>query len=306
MEKANFVTLDSSLPLSQHPVKRKDTAGQTAAKVGKNTGFYVAILVLACFFLFPFFVMICISLLTDGDVFLQVLISPSHTIEIGNYIAILTPGSNYIRYLLNSLLVAAICTVGIPVVSSLCAFGFSKCKFHGRDAMFSVVLATLMIPGVISIMPLYAIYSKLGWINTLFPLWVPSLFGGGATNIFLMRQFFRGIPDDVLSAAKIDGASTLRLYWQFCIPLCIPVMLYVGYTSFVGAWNNFAAPMMYIYEPAKYTLALGVYYDFGPPSTSYANAAMAAGAVMTLPCIVLFIIFQRYLIEGVSVTGLKG
>lgn len=291
---------------SPSPVNNAD-AKKRANAIGKRTLFYVVTLILACFFLFPFFVMVCISLLSDADVLQQVLFSPQRIIDFSNYITILTPGANYIKYLLNSLFVALICAVGIPLVSSLCAFGFAKMRFHGRDVMFSIVLATLMIPSVISLIPLYAIYSRLGWINTLYPLWVPSLFGGGAANIFLMKQFIRGIPDDVLNAAKIDGAGTFRLYAGFCLPLCVPVLLYVGYQSFVGAWNNFAAPMMYLEPGSKYvTLALGLYYDFGPPSSAYANAAMAAGAVMTLPCIVLFIFFQKYLIEGVSVTGLKG
>ncbi|MCI8458778.1 MAG: carbohydrate ABC transporter permease [Clostridia bacterium] len=294
-------------PLSEIPPARKPGKGERAQKIGKRSAFYLGALLLACFFLFPFFVMICISLLSDADVYLQVLFSPEGIVEIGNYLAILTPGADYMRYVANSLMVSAICAVGIPLVSSLCAFGFSKLHFHGRDVMFSVVLGTLMIPSVVTMLPLYAIYVKLGWVDTLFPLWVPSLFGGGATNIFLMRQFFRGIPDDVIAAAKIDGAGTFRLYWQFCLPLCIPVMLYVGYMSFVGAWNNFAGPMMYLGKNSQWmTLALGLYYDFGPPSGSLSNAAMAAGAVMTLPCIVLFIFFQKYLIEGVSVTGLKG
>lgn len=296
----------TELPASETPSEKKPSSKKSAKKVGKSIAFYLGVLLLSCFFLFPFFVMICISLLPDADVYLGVLFSESHVIEIGNYTAILAVKSNYMRYFFNSLLVSAICAVGIPFVSSLCAYGFTKMHFRGRDAMFSVVLATLMIPSVVTMLPLYAIYVKLGWVNTLYPLWVPSLFGGGATNIFLMKQFFRGIPDDVIAAAKIDGAGTFRIFVQLCLPLCIPVLLYVGYTSFVGAWNNFAGPMMYLNKNSSWTtLALGLYYDFGPPSGALSNAAMAAGAVMTLPCLVLFVFFQKYLIEGVSLTGLK-
>lgn len=267
---------------------------------------YLGLLLLACFFLFPFFVMVCLSILTDGEVVQQVLISPTGTIEIGNYVSILSVGSDYLRYLSNTLKVSLILAIGVPFASSLCAFGFAKLNFHGRDAVYSVVLGTLMIPGVVTLVPLYVVYAKLGWINTLYPLWVPSLFGGGATNIFLMRQFMKGIPNDLMSAAKIDGANVFCVYVKICLPLCVPIFLYVGYQSFVGGWNNFIGPMTYLENGSKYvTLALGLYYDYGPVSNSYANSAMAAGVVMTLPCVILFIFFQKYLIEGCAVTGLK-
>ncbi len=275
-------------------------------KIVKRIVLYVCLALLCCFFLFPFFVMVCLSLLTDGDVVQQVLFSPSGVIEIGNYVSILTVGSDYLRYFWNSLQVSLILAVGIPLVSSLCAFGFAKLRFHGRDVVYSIVLGTLMIPSVVTLVPLYVLYSMFGWINTLLPLWVPSLFGGGATNIFLLRQFMKGIPDDLINAAKIDGASVFRIYLTICMPLCVPILLYVGYQSFVGGWNNFIGPMTYLENGSKYvTLALGLYYDYGPVSNSYANSAMAAGVVMTLPCIILFIFFQKYLIDGVAVAGLK-
>ena len=287
--------------------KKKADAKTVAKKTAKKAGFYIAVLLLAVFFIFPFFVMICVSLLQDSDVYLRVLISPTHVIDVGNYLSIFSSGSNYLRYLLNTLIVALISAVGIPFVSSLCAYGFAKCKFHGREIVFSIMLGTLMIPGVATMLPLYSMYVELGWLDTLYPLFVPALFGGGATNIFLIRQFMRGVPDDIIAAARIDGAGTFRIYIQFCMPLCVPVLLFVAYQSFNGAWTNFAAPMLYIGQRSEWMpLALGMYYDYGPPSRSLANSAMAAGAVMTLPCIILFIIFQKYLIEGVSITGLKG
>lgn len=277
-----------------------------AVKVIRRVVLYLVLLLLACFFLFPFFVMFCLSILTDGEVVQQVLFSPSGVIEIGNYVSILTFGSDYLRYLWNTLQVSLILAVGIPIASSLCAFGFAKLNFHGRDVMYSIVLGTLMIPSVVTLVPLYVLYSGFGWINTLYPLWVPSLFGGGATNIFLLRQFMKGIPNDLISAAKIDGASLFRIYLTICMPLCVPILLYVAYQSFVGGWNNFIGPMTYLENGSPYmTLALGLYYDYGPVSDSYANAAMAAGVVMTLPCLILFIFFQKYLIEGVAITGIK-
>ena len=303
------VALTEDLPETEREplAPKRGGAQKKALRITKKILIYAALLLLAVFFLFPFFVMFCISILTDAEVFQQVLFSPTGTIELGNYTSIFSAGSNYMRYLGNTLQVAAILTIGIPLVSSMCAFGFSKLHFHGRNVVYSIVLGTLMIPSVITLIPLYTIYAKLGWLNSLLPLWVPSLFGGGATNIFLMRQFMRGIPNDLLDAAQIDGANIFRIYVTVALPLCVPILLYVGYQSFVGAWNNFIGPMTYLDSGSKFTtLALGMYIDFGPVNNNaYANSAMAAGVVMTLPCIVLFIFFQKYLIEGVAVTGLK-
>ena len=302
--------------LEQEPLQNEENAKKPlgnfnkkkAIRITKRTVMYLLLIVLSCFFLFPFFVMFCISILTDGDVFQQVLFPTAGVIEIGNYTSMFSAGSKYLTYLGNTMQVAVITAIGIPLVSSFCAFGFSKMHFHGRNVVYAIVLGTLMIPSVITIIPLYTIYANLGWLNTLLPLWVPSLFGGGATNIFLMRQFMRGIPDDLLDAARIDGANIFRIYFTISLPLCVPILLYVGYMSFVGAWNNFMGPKTYLDPGSPFsTLALGMYNDYGPVnSNSFANSAMAAGVIMTLPCILLFVFFQKYLIEGVAVTGLKG
>lgn len=267
---------------------------------------YVILSLLVVLFLFPLFVMVSMSLLPDSEINTQVILSPTGTINLGTYISILTSGSSYLLYLKNSLYVGIIVAVGIPFVSSLCAYGFGKLEFKGRDFWFSVVLSTMMIPSVVTIIPLYTIYVKMGWADTLFPMWVPSLFGGGAMNIFLMRQFMRGIPNDLLSAAKIDGANSFVIFIRIMLPLCVPVFLYVGITSFMGSWNDFMTPFTYLRMGSKATtLALGIYYDYGPGSLSFANVAMAAGVVMILPCAVLFFCFQKYLMEGVATTGLK-
>jgi ABC transporter, permease protein len=277
------------------------------AVVGKVLS-YTLLIVLCLFFLFPFLCMFCISILSDKEVYLQVLFSPSGTINLGTYISIFRPGSNYLHYLFNSLQVALITAIGIPFASSLCAYGFAKMDFKGRNLMFGIVLSTMMIPAVVTLIPLQSIFNALGWLNTLYPMWVPSLFGGGATNIFLMRQFMMGIPNDMLNSAKLDGANSFVIYLRIMLPLCIPIFLYVAVMAFMGSWNDFMTPMTYLgnaSSPAT-TLALGIYYDYGPVSRSLPNAAMAAGVVMTLPCAILFFAFQRFLIDGVAITGMKG
>lgn len=297
-------TIDNSLPMeNEQTPKRKNSF---VKKFLPKTIAYVVLALLSLFFLFPFIVMFCLSILPDNEVNLQVLISPSGTINLATYIKILTPGSSYMRYLLNTLQVALITTIGIPFVSSLCAYGFAKLQFKGKELMFGIVLSTMMIPAVISIVPLYTIYAKLNWINTLYPMWVPSLFGGGATNIFLMRQFMRGIPNDMLKAAQLDGANSFVIFIRLMLPLCLPILLYVAVMSFMGAWNDFMTPFTYLDNGSdSMTLALGIYFDYGPASTQLANIAMAAGVIMTLPCAILFFCFQKYLIDGVAVTGMK-
>ncbi len=276
-------------------------------KIAGTTLRYLALCIIAAFFIFPFFVMICLSLLPNSDINLQVLFSPSRTVNIGTYLTVLKSGSNYMSYFFNSLKVSLITAAGIPLVSSLCAYGFAKVEFKGRNLMFGIVLSTLMIPAVICLVPLYAIYSRIGWVNTLYPMWVPSLFGGGATNIFLVRQYMRGIPDDMMKAAKLDGANSFLIYWKIIMPLCLPICLYVAVMSFMGTWKDFMTPYTYLSgDSPKITLALGIFYDFGPGSMARANSAMAAGVVMIMPCAVLFFIFQRWLLDGVALTGIKG
>ena len=299
--------MEQTLDAMALAVRKARKRARRMAVGGKILAYFFLIL-LCLFFLFPFIVMICVSLLPDSEVYQPVLISPSGTLYVGSYLGLFREGSNYLLYLWNSVKVSLITAIGIPLVSSLCAYGFAKLDFKGREVMFAIVLSTMMIPAVVTLIPLQTIFSALNWLDTLYPMWVPSLFGGGATNIFLMRQFMRGIPNDMLNSAKLDGANSFVIYLRMMLPLCIPILLYVGVTSFMGSWNDFITPMTYLGNGSSpsATLALGIYFDYGPGSRALPNAAMAAGVVMTLPCAVLFFIFQRYLIEGVAITGMKG
>ena len=283
--------------------RKKVHGGRIAASIAKHT----FLVVLAAALLFPTFVMVCISFLPANESLRGILFSPTGTIGLGGYLTIFSGGSDYLKYFGNTMLVCTIVAVGIPITSSLCAFGFSKIEFKGRNIYFAIVLSTMMIPAVVTLVPLYVIYVKLGWLNHLYPMWVPSLFGGGATNIFLMRQFMRGIPNGLMDAAKLDGANVLVIYFRIMLPLCIPIMLYVGVTSFMGAWNDFMTPITYISEGKKklYTLSVGIYYDYGAYSSEPVSYSMAAGVIMTIPLAVLFFVFQKFLIEGVAGSGMK-
>ena len=270
------------------------TIGLTAAK-------YIVLVCIALIILFPLFIMIAISILPDSEVNQNLIFSPTHTIYIGAYKQLLSLDSDYVRYLFNTLLICC-----IQLVSSLCAYGFTKIEFKGRDTLFAVVLSTMMIPGVVVLIPLYTIYVRFGWLDTLYPMFVPALFGGGATNIFLMKQFMRGVPNDLINAAKLDGANSLLIFFRMMIPMCVPIMLFVGVNSFLGAWGDFMTPYTYLSRESKWvTLSLGIYYEYGFNSSKYANAAMSAGVIMMIPCAVLFFVFQRFLIEGVALSGMK-
>lgn len=214
----------------------------------------------------------------------------------------------YLWWLKNTLLIGIINMVGITLSSSLCAYGFAKLKFKGREVCFSVVIATLMLPAICMQIPLYKLYYGLGWTNTWLPLIVPGFCGGGALNIFLMRQYMRGIPDSVCEAAKVDGANKFFIYAVIVMPMCLPIAGYVMLMSFLGCWNDFMTPLLYINQESLYNLSLGLYYRYvnNAGSIPPANIQMAAATVMLIPCMILFFFFQKILINGVTVGAVKG
>ena len=282
------------------------TNKNTLKKSANIAGLILLLFVLTVFFIFPFYAMLSRSLMSDVEIKTTVRLFPSH-ITFQSYLEVFA-NAKIAFWLFNTLVIAAINIVGVTFSSSLCAYGFSKLHFPGRDFCFSLVLATLMLPSIVMQIPLYVIFSDLQWIGTWLPLIIPGFFGGGAVNIFLMRQFMRGIPNQLAEAASIDGAGTFRIYIQLVMPLCLPIAIYIAVNTFLGCWNDFMNPLLYLanYE-SKYNLSLGLYMEFNNPANAYlANDIMAAGVTMLLPCLAVFFIFQRYLIEGVTMTGLKG
>ena len=194
--------------------------------------------------------------------------------------------------------------VGFTVLScSLVAYGFSRIRWRGRDTVFILVLATMMLPAQVTMIPAFLIFNKMGWYNTLKPLWVGSLFGN-AFNIFLLRQFMMTIPSDLEDAAKIDGCGHFRIYSTIVLPLIKPALAVVAVQTFKGAWNNFLGPYIYINTKDKMTIALGLQW-FKSEHLSLYGEMMATSLVMTLPMILIFFFCQRYMIQGISLTGIK-
>lgn len=206
-------------------------------------------------------------------------------------------------FLQNTLFICIIAVGGTVLSCSWVAFGFSVLQWRGRDAVFYLMLSTMMLPGQVTMIPLFLIFRWLGWVDTYLPLLVPA-FLGNAFFIFLLRQFFLTIPRDLIDAARVDGCGTFRIYWQIVIPLSIPALATVALFTFMGSWNDFMGPLVYIVDEAKYTLSLGLAMFKGRFQTRYGEM-MAVSVLLTLPIIVLFFFTQKTFIQGIKTTGMK-
>jgi multiple sugar transport system permease protein len=207
-------------------------------------------------------------------------------------------------YLKNTLLIAILSVLGTVLSSSLAAYAFARLRFPGRDAIFAIFLATMMLPAAVTMMPQFLIYRQLGWIDTLLPLWVPAFFGS-ALNIFLLRQFFRTIPMEFEDAAKIDGCSHARTFWSVMLPQIKPALAVIGVTTFMAAWNNFMGPLIYINSSSKMPISYALQLYNGDRGNE-PGLLMAFVTLTIIPVLLLFFFAQRYFIEGVTLSGLGG
>lgn len=209
-----------------------------------------------------------------------------------------------LRPLWNTIYITLLTIIGTIISSSLVAFAFARLRWPGRDLLFMLLLATMMIPGAVTMLPVFLIFRSFGWIDTPKPLWVPALFGSGF-NIFLLRQFFMTIPNELEEAARIDGCSYFTIYWKIMLPLIKPALAALTIFAFMGSWNNFMGPLIYINSPEKVTLAYALQLFQGAKGGEPAMMTAAATLVM-LPVLVVFFFTQRYMVQGVTLTGLKG
>lgn len=204
----------------------------------------------------------------------------------------------------NTFYVTVLVVVFDTLSSSFVAYGFSRVHWRGRNTVFVLVLATLMLPAQVTMIPQFLIFNYLGWYNTLKPLWFPALFGT-AFHIFLLRQFMMTLPRELEEAARMDGCGHLRIYTTITLPLIKPALAVVAVQSFQSAWNNFMGPYIYVNTKDRMTIALGLQW-FRTEYAAMYGEMMAATLLMTLPIIVLFFFCQRYMIQGISLTGIKG
>lgn len=278
-------------------------------KVLKEAVKYALMALLAAILLFPFFVMLTRSFMTWKEATsypVQILPEKLNFASYGEAIS-----GDFFVYLKNTLIVLVVNVFGVTLSAYVVAYGFARIRCRGNGVLFAIALSTMMLPGIVSQVPLYVFYSKIGWLNTLLPLTIPPLFGGGMINIFLIRQYLRSIPQSYNEAARIDGASELRTCLEVIMPLVKPVLFLTAVNTFMACWNDFTTPLMYIDSsaPQKYTLAIGVYQRFRGAQSfkdKAPNVQMALCVLMMIPSLIIFSLFQRTLIEGVSITGLKG
>ncbi|MDR1901721.1 MAG: carbohydrate ABC transporter permease [Treponema sp.] len=210
----------------------------------------------------------------------------------------------FLRKTINTLIILVGNMAGAAITSCMAAYAFSRVQWKGRQICFFILLTSMMLPGTVTIIPQYLIWAKLGFVDTYVPLILPAYLGGGAFNIFLLRQFFLGIPKDLDEAAKIDGAGNIWIFSRIIVPLAKPAVMVICLFIFLGCWNDFFGPLIYLNTADKYTLALGLLQFRGNYSTRW-NWLMAASTIVVVPCIVMYVFTQRRLIEGIALTGLK-
>jgi multiple sugar transport system permease protein len=208
------------------------------------------------------------------------------------------------QYFLNTMFIIIPSIFGAAVTSSLAAYAFARLRAPGKNVIFMILISTMMLPGVVTMIPTYIIFARLGWVGTFKPLIVPAL-AGSAFYIFLMRQFFTTIPKELEDAALVDGCSRWRIFWTIIVPLAKPIMATVTVFAFMGAWNDYMGPLIYLGEKSQYTLSLGLQVFVQNHRTDW-GLLMAASTMMVSPIIVLFFFAQKQFVQGITLTGLKG
>lgn len=265
---------------------------------------YAVLVILGVFMLMPFYWMISASLMTSPEI---IRVPPPFFPKVPQFqnyreVAQVVPLG---RAYLNSVIVVVCSVAGILFTSSLCGFAFAKYQFPGRDALFILILATMMIPFFVILIPIFYIVKQLGLLNSYGGLILPNIVS--AYGIFMMRQFIQDLPDELLDAARIDGASEFRIYWQVILPLCTPALITLGVFNMVNIWNAFLWPLLVAQSPELYTvpLALNNLRTYGMEA-KVLNLQMAGTVLSVIPTVLIFMWLQRYFTRGIALTGLKG
>ena len=276
----------------------------TAKKILFAAVRYILLLVFAIFFIFPYFYMLTRSLMSLSEVNSPDFILFPSKLHFENYKIV----ADYLPFLKNTLLIIVINGFFIPVTGAMIAFPFARYRFKGKNIMFSCLMATVMLPGSVTTIPLYVLYSKLGLLDTLASQWVGAFFGGSALQIFLIVQFMRGIPKELDNAAYLDGANKVIVFTRIMLPLCFNILVYPSIGVVLAKWNDFTGPLVYLRSKNNYTMAVAFYYEFSQNGVNalFINYKMAMTTFMTLVPMLLFFIFQKTMIGGIKVGGLKG
>jgi len=264
---------------------------------------FLVLNVLGFLFLAPFAWMVSTSLKQDSQIFSPTLHWIPHPVLWKNYPEALT-SFPFLLYLRNTLLICTMTVIGTVISCALPAYGFARLRWKGREFFFWLMLATIMLPYQVTMLPIFVLFRQLGWTGTYKPLIVPAFFGG-AFSIFLLRQFFLTIPQELSDAARIDGCSEWAIFIRIIAPLSKPALATVALFAFMGAWMDFMGPLIYLNDDSMYTLAIGLTAFMGRHQQQW-NLLMAASTVLTLPMILMFFLAQRTFIQGITLTGMKG
>ena len=295
----------SRLPRSAQATAAHGGQHPPASYYIKRALLYLGMISLSIVFMVPMAWMLSTSLKLQGQVFAHPPIWIPRPIMWYNYVEVLTVAP-ILRWLGNTCVVTVAATLGTIISASMVGFGFARLRFPGRGALFALLLATMMLPHIVTQIPTFIMFKYLNWHDTFLPLIVPSFFGGGAYNIFLVRQFYLTIPTDFDDAARIDGCSTFRIFWQVMLPLSRPDLATVAIFGFMAHWNDFLAPLIYINSFDKLTVTLGLSRFRGEYGTTAWHLLMAASVVAVIPCIAIFFFAQEHFVQGIQMTGMKG
>jgi len=256
-------------------------------------------------FLVPVYVMLAMAFKSQAEVATTTIWAWPKNPTLVNFHEVLTnPNVSFSLFLKNSSFIAFTSTFGVVASSAAAAYAFARMEFAGRDRLFLVLLATMMLPGIVTMIPSYVMYAQIGWVNTFKPLIVPAFFGGGAFNIFLLRQAYLGIPRELDEAAVLDGASHWTIFLRVILPLAKPTLITVAIFAFMGSWRDFMGPLLYLNDPDKQTLELGLSTYTALQGEKW-HLLMAGSVLVMIPIVILFFVGQRYFVKGIVMSGGK-
>ena len=285
-------------------VTGEKTKAQKALKRGLSIAAHVALISASIAMLYPLLWMLSASLRPENEIFSGTLLPSS--ISLDSYFR----GWDGLRvsfgtFFWNSLVISVTSVIGNLIACSMAAFAFARLRFKGRNFWFAMMLMTLMLPGQVTLIPQYVLFRELGWIDTILPLVVPKFLAVDAFFVFMMVQFFRGLPRELDEAAMMDGCSAWRIYWKIMLPLSLPVLATAAIFTFIWTWDDFFAPLIYLNEMKQYTVMLGLRTFTDSTGESDFGGLFAMSVLSIVPIFVFFLFFQRLLIEGIATTGMK-
>lgn len=267
---------------------------------------YILITLFALIMIYPLLWMVSASFKDDVEIFQSPSLIPQEP-TLKNYVYGWkgVSGVSFGKFFINSLIISGACVLANVLSCSMAAYAFSKLEFKFKNLFFGIMLITLMLPFHVKLIPQYIIFNHIGWVDTFLPLTVPRFFATEGFFIFLLVQFMRGIPNELLESARIDGAGTFKIYTKFILPLSVPALVTVAIFTFIWTWNDFFAQMIYISSPSKFTVSLALRMFVDATGQSSWGALFAMSCLSLVPLFLIFIFFQRYLIEGIMVGSFK-